>query len=81
VAYFFFHLQFSERLLKDDVGSDFPNLPAAKREARATARDMLVEAIKFKHKMVPDAVVIADSSGRTLHTLPLTAVLPEPLKK
>jgi hypothetical protein len=42
---------------------------------------MLREAIKFKFKTVPDAVVIADSSGRTLHALPLTAVLPEPLKK
>jgi hypothetical protein len=78
---YYFHLKYTDRILTDDEGSEFPNLPAAKREAQSAVRDMLVEAIRFRHKRVPDALIVADVSGQTLHTLPLAAVLPQPLKK
>lgn len=78
---FYFHLHYANRLSKDGLGSECKNLPEAKREARLTARDILLEAIKFQYRRVPAAVVVANEKGRTLHTLPLAAVLPEPLKR
>ena len=77
---FYFHLQYDTRLSLDDEGSEFPTLSAAKQEARTTARDMVVEAIRFEHKSVPNALLVADDTGRTLHTFPFVAVLPERMK-
>ena len=74
---FYFHLQYNAGLSRDDEGSEFPTLSAAKEEARTTARNMLIEAIKFEHKSVPNALVVADDTGRTLHTLRFAAFLPE----
>ena len=74
---FYFHLQYNGGLSRDDEGSEFPTLSAAKEEARTTARNMLIEAIKFEHKSVPNALVVADDTGRTLHTLRFAAFLPE----
>jgi uncharacterized protein DUF6894 len=76
MPYFYFHLKYSGCLSRDDEGLECLTLSVAKREAQVTARDMLVGAIKFSHERVPDALVIADANGRTLHTLPLAAVLP-----
>jgi hypothetical protein len=79
---FYFHLKTAGgKLVSDDEGLELPDLNEAKREALQGARDLLVEAIKFGEPKVPEAFVIADETGRTLHVLPLTEVLPEPLKK
>jgi hypothetical protein len=68
-------------LLPDDEGVDLPDFSAAKREAVLAARELLAEAIRSGRQKVPDAFVIADESGRTLDTVLLVALLPEPLKK
>jgi hypothetical protein len=78
---FYFHICEGGQLTTDDEGVDLPNLTAARREAELSAREMLADAIKSGKKRVPDAFVIADEEGRTLDTLPLSAVLPEPFKK
>jgi hypothetical protein len=81
MPYFYFHLQYSHRLASADEAIELPNLAAAKREATLGARDILIEAIKFGKKRVPVAFVIADDTGKTVHTLSLAAVLPDPFKK
>jgi hypothetical protein len=78
---FYFHLRQGDQLIRDDEGLDLPDLAAAQHEAVAAARELLAEAVKRGTPSVPDAFVIADEAGRTLGTLPLAAVLPEPLKK
>jgi hypothetical protein len=79
---FYFHLRYGTRLSRDNEGLECPNLSAAKQDAEIAARDMLVEAIKHHHhERVPDAFEIVDDAGRTLHTLPFAAILPEPFKK
>jgi hypothetical protein len=60
--------------------ADPPNT-LSKREAVLAARELLAEAIRSGQQKVPDAFVIADESGRTLDTVLLAALLPEPLKK
>ena len=78
---FYFHLREGGKLATDVEGVDLPDLATARREAELSAREMLADAIKSGKDRVPDAVVIADEEGRTLDTLPLSAVLPEPFKK
>jgi len=71
---FYFHLQYTARLLRDDEGSEFPTLSAAKEEARTTARNMLIEAIKFEHKSVPDALLVSDWAPQSSWCLLLVVV-------
>ena len=78
---FYFHLRYGTRSSRDNDGSEFESLAEAKQEAQITVRDMLVEAIKYHHERVPDAIEIADDTGRTLHILPFVTILPEPFKK
>lgn len=63
------------------IQSNSLTFAAAKREARLGAQDILIDAIKFGEKTVPESFVIADDTGKTLHTLSLAAVLPKPFKK
>lgn len=81
MAHFYFHCKYGNRLSPADDAIELPNLAAAKREAKRSARDMLIDAIKFGTKRVPGAFVIADDTGKPLHTLLLATVLPEPFKR
>jgi hypothetical protein len=51
------------------------------REAQQSARELLADAIRWGKDTVPEAFVIADERGRKIATLPLEALLPEPLKR
>jgi hypothetical protein len=81
VGRFYFHLQAGNEVIQDDEGTDLPDLSAAQREALLAARELLADAIMHGKREVPEALVIADEAGRTLGVVPLSAVLPKPLKK
>jgi len=81
MARFYFHFLEGTSLATDDEGIELPDLSAAVREAELAARELLAEAIKTSKSQVPEAVIITDYSGERLHTIPLAAVLPEPLKR
>jgi len=81
MARFYFHFLEGTSLAADDEGIELPDLSAAVREAELAARELLAEAIKTSKSQVPEAVIIADRSGERLHTIPLAALLPGPLKK
>jgi hypothetical protein len=78
---FYFHLKTGGELVSDDEGSELSGLNEAKHEALQGARELLAEAIKAGRPKVPEALVIADEAGQTLHVLTLTEVLPKPFKK
>ncbi len=78
---FYFHVRAGDELTLDEEGVDLPDFSAARREAILAARELLAEAIESAKSEVPEAFVIADEDGRTLDTIALAAVLPEPLKK
>ena len=78
---FYFHFKNGENLETDDEGADLPHLSAAVREAELGAREILADAIRAGKSDVPEALVIADENGRELFSLPLAAVLPEPLAR
>ena len=81
MALYYFHFRKGDTFDADDEGIDLPHLSAAVREAELAARDLLADAIKAGRPKVPEAVVITDITGAELHSLPLAAVLPEPLKR
>ncbi len=74
---FYLHIKAGGDLHYDEEGAEFPNIDAARREAVLTAREMLAGAIKAGCPTVPEALVIADESGRTLEVVPLVSVLPK----
>jgi hypothetical protein len=80
MATFHFHIQEHGRLIVDEEGSELPDLAAARHEALNTAREMLIEALRFGVEEVPDALVIGDRTGQSIECVPLSSVLPKALK-
>jgi hypothetical protein len=78
---FYLRLKTGNEIIPDDEGSELPDVAAATSEALQAARELLAEAIKAGRAKVPDAILIADEAGRMIEVLPLTAVLPDSLKK
>jgi len=74
MARFYFHFLEGTSLATDDEGIELPDLSAAVREAELAARELLAEAIKAKQTKVPEAVIVADNSGKRLHTIPVPVV-------
>lgn len=79
---FYFHIRMSDtdQMISDQEGSDFSDIASARLEALAAARCILADAIRSGNENIPDAFVIADSQGRELDTVPLSAVLPQRFK-
>jgi hypothetical protein len=80
MATFHFHIQEQGRLIVDEEGSELPDLAAARHEALNTAREMLIEALRFGVEEVPDALLIGDRTGQPIERVPLSSVLPKALK-
>ena len=78
---FHFHLIDEDQFIADDEGSELPDFSAAQREAVLAAREFLAEAIKEGRSRVPEALAIADETGRDLGRVPLGDVLPRPFRK
>ena len=76
---FYFHLKHGEHLIADEEGVTLPDLAAARHEALQAAHD-LADAIKTGNPNVADAIVVVDEDGRTVDSLRLAAVLPQPLR-
>ena len=77
---FYFHIRMGEQFIRDQEGSDFSDVAAARLEALATARDVLADAIRSGNDEVPEAFVIADGEGCELEAVPLALVLPKRLR-
>jgi hypothetical protein len=77
---FYFHLREGAELIRDPEGTDLRDAAEAKRMALLSARELLAGAIKSGERRIPEAFVITDEAGQTLHVLPFVEVLPEPLK-
>ena len=77
---FYFHLKKGTVVTRDDEGSEFGDIAAAREEALACAREILGDAIRFGLQYVPDGFIIADSSGRDLITVALSEVLPRQMQ-
>jgi hypothetical protein len=81
MPYYYFHLKTDSELSIDEAGAEMASLAEAKYEAVMSAREILADAIRVGKSKVPEAFVIADEAGRTLHVLTFASLLPEPFKK
>ena len=74
---YFFHLRNGRTLTEDEEGLEFPDLDAARKEADASAREMLAEAVKMGHDDAPDAIALYDEKGEKLYEVILHSLLPK----
>jgi hypothetical protein len=81
MPFFYFHLKTDSELYLDEAGTEMASLAEAKHEAVLSAREILADAIRTGKPKAPEAFVIADEAGRTLHVLEFETLLPKLLKK
>lgn len=72
---FYFHIRDGDALIQDPVGSDLPDLDAARREAAAAAREMLADRLKAGGRPDGRQFEIADEDGRVLARVAFRDVL------
>lgn len=71
---FHFNSRTGDTVLPDLEGEDLPDLDAAREVAMSSAREALVEAVRFGD-IPPDQIQVTDSEGNEVALVPLTAVL------
>jgi|EndMetStandDraft_5_1072996.scaffolds.fasta_scaffold95731_2 hypothetical protein len=74
---YFLHVQDGLDLLEDPCGQDFTDLPAAEREAAASARDLMAEALRCNEPLgLQKKVLVNNAAGHTVLTVTFAAALP-----
>jgi hypothetical protein len=71
---FHFNSQTGDRMLPDLEGEDLPDFAAARSVAMTTAREALLEAVKFGDRP-PDHILVTDGEGREVMTVDLSDLL------
>jgi hypothetical protein len=64
---FYFDAQDRESTSKDLTGSEFPDDEAALVDARAAARQLAAEQLRFNQPLQGRAIIVRDEGGRLLH--------------
>ena len=72
---FHFHIRDQGTLIRDEEGSDLPDITAAQAEARASSCDLLIEDLKSGIPNPDRSIEITDADGRLLDRVPLRSVL------
>jgi hypothetical protein len=66
---YYFHIRDAEGMSRDEEGTELPNLDSARREARASARDLIVDSMKSRKIVEGQTLEIMDSLGRLIETM------------
>jgi hypothetical protein len=69
------HLRFHARLVKDEEGSELPDLDAARHEARQALRDLVAEDISAGRPLRVRSVEICDEDGQDIATVSVAAAV------
>jgi hypothetical protein len=72
---YFFHIRGGEAQAEDKEGTDLPDLEAAMREARESAREIVADNLRAKEDVDSRRIEVADSDGRVLGTVTIRDVL------
>ena len=62
---FYLNIKSGEQILQDEEGYELPDLQAAYEKALEAARCLLVAAIESERSLDAEAVIVADSQGRS----------------
>ena len=60
---YFFHIRDGEELIPDDEGSNLADLPAARKEAAQTVREIIAESVGSREPLEQLTVEIWDEEG------------------
>jgi hypothetical protein len=60
---YFFHIRDGGTLIPDDEGTELLDIESARREARASARDLLIDDLRCKTDGESRTLEIADKNG------------------
>ncbi len=71
---FHFNSRTGDKVLPDLEGEDLPDLDAARTVATASAREALLEAVKFGDT-APDQILVTDGEGREVLTVALADII------
>ena len=80
MPHYYFHLRRGSELTIDDEGQTFPDNDSARAEAVVSVREILAEATRSNHADVPEAMVVADESGREVASVRFADAVPAGLK-
>jgi len=72
---YFFHIRDGETVIRDNKGTELPDLEAAQFEARMHARDLVVDCLRSGREIDGRRIEIADESGATLESTTVRSVL------
>lgn len=72
---YFFHIRAHGQVECDTEGVELPNADAARREAIAAARDMVVEAVVGNNVIDQRKIEVVAESGDLVATVPLQSVI------
>ena len=70
-----FHICDRDGVIHDEEGSELPSLEAAQDEARASARDLVIEDLKCGMSVLERMIEIATPDGKVIHRLPVLDVV------
>ena len=77
---YFFHSRQGDETFEDPEGTVLSDIQAARRYALSAAREFLAHSIRFDC-LPPDAIIVADQSGRELLTVLTIEMLPDNIRK
>jgi hypothetical protein len=72
---YFFHIRDEAGLIRDEEGSDLPNLAAAYREARQSARDLVADDMRRGVGVAMRSIEITDAAGTLFESYPVRRVM------
>lgn len=72
---YYFHIRDARGISRDDEGTDLPDLEAARQEAKASARDLIADAMKSRKEVADLMLDIVDEAGVPVETLPVRDLL------
>ena len=70
-----FHIRDQGHLVRDEEGSELPDIAAAQAEARASSQDLLIEELKSGTAIPGRSIEITDADGRLLESVAVRSVL------
>jgi hypothetical protein len=77
MPHYFLQLRDGSHLSEDREGQVFDDLAAAEREAREGAREVMADSLRFGQPLgLHREIVVSDSEGRTVSTVPFRKLLP-----
>jgi hypothetical protein len=78
---YFLHIEDGHQQIRDEEGSELPDLTAAREEALASARQLWAAAIIEQQDLSTRRFLVADNDGGALLAVPFTDALPEGLQR